>query len=389
VETRKYEDRDIEALSRAASLAFGGSVEDWKEYYDPGKSPSMNLEGVFVIEDDGEARASATVLPLEAFVDGEAFPMDGVAAVFAHPAYRRRGYAGELMRTLLSDMRGRGVHLSMLWPFNHSFYRAHGYELAGESIRYKLNPRELETSDEQRNVRAFRDGDLPGLISVFEEGAAWHQLCVKRKRKVWEKIPERKEWNLAVHEREGSVEGYILFRMVDGDEEKRSVKILNLVAATNEARAGILSFLTAYDPMDYVITYDAPRGAPLHPYLASSHVEMKIETEFMLRLVDVEGALGHLRREAKSPLVLEVSDYGIPENNGEYTVGSGKAYRGNGAKHRVRLDVRRLAQLYAGYLPARKLAEHGMIRPDSEKALELLEEYFPVGDPWVYPTDHF
>jgi predicted acetyltransferase len=388
VEARKYADRDIEPLSRAASLAFGGSVEDWKEYYDPGQNPRMDSGAVYVIEEDGEARASATVLPLEAFVDGEAVPMGGVAAVFAHPAYRRRGHAGKLMRTLLASSRERGVHLSMLWPFNHSFYRSHGYELAGESIRYKLNPRELDTSDEQRNVRAFRGEDIPGMISVFEERAARHQLCVKRDAKVWEKIPERKEWNLAVHERDGKIEGYILFRMGSADE-KRSVKVLNLVFATKEAREGLFSFLAAYDPMDYLVTLDAPSGEPLHPYLVSSHVEMKIETEFMLRLVDVEGALGHLRREAEFPLVLEVSDDGIPENNGEYTVGSGKVFRGNGAKHRVRLDVRRLAQLYAGYLPARKLAEHGMIEPDSEAALELLDSFFPAGDPWVYPTDHF
>ncbi|MGH3089048.1 MAG: GNAT family N-acetyltransferase [Rubrobacteraceae bacterium] len=388
MEVRRYEEGDLEPLSRMIPLAFGGTVEEGGREYDPEWNLRLDLEQVHIIEDDGEARASATVLPLEVFVDGEAVPMGGVAAVFAHPAYRRRGYAGKLMRTLLADLRRRGVHLSMLWPFNHSFYRAHGYELAGESIRHRLNPRELETSDEQRNVRAFREEDLPGVISVFEKQASRHQMCVRRDRKVWEKIPERKEWNLAVHERDGNIEGYILYRMGSVDE-KRSVKVLNLVAATKEARAGFLSFLASYDPMDYLVTLDAPRGSPLHPYLVSSHVEMEIETEFMLRLVDVEGALGHLRREAKAPLVLEVSDDGIPENNGEFTIGSGKAFRGNGARHRVSLDVRRLAQLYAGYLPARKLAEHGLIQPDSEKALELLEQFFPVGDPWVYPTDHF
>lgn len=385
---RRYEEGDVEALSGAASLAFGGSAEEWKEYYDPDENPRIALDQVHVIEEDGEARAGATALPLEVFVDGEAVPMGGVAAVFAHPAYRRRGYAGKLMRTLLSDMRGRGVHLSMLWPFNHSFYRAHGYELAGESIGCKMSPRELETSDEQRNVRAFRDGDMPGISAVFEENAARHQMCVRRSGKVWARIPERKEWSLAVHERDGSIEGYILFRMAE-EGEKRSVKVLNLVAATKEARDGLYSFLAAYDPADNLIAYDVPSRSPLHPYLASSHIEMNIETEFMLRLVDVEGALGHLRREASSPLVLEVSDDGIPENNGEYTIGGGKAYRGSGAKRRVSLDVRRLAQLYAGYLPARKLAEHGLIWPDSESALDLLEKLFPVGDPWVYPTDHF
>jgi predicted acetyltransferase len=63
--------------------------------------------------------------------------------------------------------------------------------------------------------------------------------------------------------------------------------------------------------------------------------------------------------------------------------------RGAEAEQRVELDVRRLAQLYAGYLPARQLAHHGLVEANSPEALELLEALFPVDDPWVYPPDHF
>jgi predicted acetyltransferase len=63
--------------------------------------------------------------------------------------------------------------------------------------------------------------------------------------------------------------------------------------------------------------------------------------------------------------------------------------RGEEAEERVSLDVRQLAQLYAGYLPAGQLARHGLVEPGSPEALELLEALFPVDDPWVYPPDHF
>jgi predicted acetyltransferase len=109
--------------------------------------------------------------------------------------------------------------------------------------------------------------------------------------------------------------------------------------------------------------------------------------------VSVEGALGYLNRAVEAPLVLEVSDDVIPENAGEYTVGDGGAVRGaaRGAEvaERVSLDVRQLARLYAGYLPARQLARHGLVEPNSERALELLETLFPVGDPWLFEPDHF
>ncbi len=51
------------------------------------------------------------------------------------------------------------------------------------------------------------------------------------------------------------------------------------------------------------------------------------------------------------------------------------------AAERVSLDVRRLAQLYAGYLPARQLIRNGLVRPNSANALELLEAFFPLDDP--------
>ncbi len=109
----------------------------------------------------------------------------------------------------------------------------------------------------------------------------------------------------------------------------------------------------------------------------------------MLRIVDVKGALELLDRSVEGPLVLEISDDGIPENSGAYTVSNGKVVRGTDSEDRIVLDVRQLAQLYAGYLPARQLAQRGLVRADSERALELLEALFPAGDPWVASPDRF
>ena len=114
-----------------------------------------------LIEEDGDVRASAAVLPLEVFVDGRPVPMGGIAAVATDPAYRRRGFAGELMRDVLRTMREREMHLSLLHPFAQVFYRAYGWELATETIAYTLKPTDLPTSSEQRRVRAYREGTCP------------------------------------------------------------------------------------------------------------------------------------------------------------------------------------------------------------------------------------
>jgi predicted acetyltransferase len=391
MELRRYREGDVEALARVGVAAFGSSVSDWEKYFDPAQNARLNLEQVHVIEEDGEVRASTTVLPLESFVEGELRPMGGISAVMVHPAYRRRGYAGELMRAVLRDMRERDVALSLLSPFAHAFYRVFGYELATEDIEYRLKPADLPTSPEQSHLRAYREEDLSTLMALYETEAKRHTLSVRRSEGRWKECLADKDADVAVYERDADVEGYILYKISGWQDRdpRRSLSVEEMVATTPRTRESLLSFMAGLDPQVYGIKLYTSRGEPLHPYLRSSHVNAKIDPDQMLRLVDVESALGYLQHASEAPLVLDVKDDVIPENTGEYTLGDGKVVRGAEAGEGVSLDVRQLAQLYAGYLPARDLARHGLLQPSSPGALDLLDALFPQGDPWLYGPDHF
>jgi predicted acetyltransferase len=388
---RRYLEGDIDALARLGVAAFGGSISDWEKNFDPAQNARLDLEQVHVIEEDGEVRASTTVLPLESYVGGEPRPMGGIAAVMVHPAYRRRGYAGELMRAVLRDMRERGVSLSLLAPFAHAFYRIFGYELVTEAIEYRLKPADLPTSPEQSHLRAYREEDLSALMDLYEAEAKGHTLSVRRSEAHWKTSLSKKDADVAVYDRDGDVEGYILYKISGWQDRdpRRTLSVEEIVAAAPRAREALLSFMGGLDPLVYGIKLYTSRGEPLHPYLRSSHVNAKIEPDQMLRLVDVEGALGYLERLTGAPLVLNVSDDVIPENAGKYTVVEGKLVRGTEAGESISLDVRQLAQLYAGYLSVRGLARHGLIKASPPEALDLLETLFPLRDPWLFGPDHF
>ena len=393
MELRRYREGDVDALARLAVAAFDSSVSDWVEVFDPERNARLDLEQVHVIEEDGEARASATVLPLETFVEGVPRPMGGISAVMVHPAYRRRGYAGKLMRAVLRDMRERDVALSLLSPFAHAFYRVFGYELASETIDYRLKPSDLSTSPEQGHLRDYGEGDLPSLMEVYEAEARRHTLSVRRSRRHWEQILAEKERYVAVYQWEDEVEGYILYKISGWQEQdpRRTLRVDESVAATPRANEALLSFLAGFDPLVYVhgIKLSTSRGEPLHPYLQSSYVKASIDPDQMLRLVDVETALGYLELAPQDSLVLDVRDDVIPENQGEHTMGYGKVVRGAEVRQSVSLDVRQLAQLYAGYLPVKDLARHDLLDASSPEALRLLDSLFPVGDPWLSRPDHF
>jgi predicted acetyltransferase len=284
------------------------------------------------------------------------------------------------------------MHLSMLAPFAHAFYRVYGWELATESIGYTLKATDLPTSSEQKRVRAYVEEDLPRMMALLEEEASAHPCCVRRSEGRWREYLGRDEQQVVVYKVEGRLEGYVIYRMSGWREDRdppRTLSIRELVASTAGAREGLISFIAAQDPLVFEIKHSTPRGEPLHPYLRNSYVKAEIEPGFMLRLVDVEGAMNLLDLSVDEPFALEVSDDVIPENDGAYTVGTGEVARGAEAGERVSLDVRQLAQLCAGYLPARQLARHGLIGTSSPEALEIVEALFPVGDPWVYPPDHF
>ncbi len=393
----KPDDRD--ALARMLRLAFGGDERWSREYFDPEKNARLDPDQVLVADENGEVRASTTVLPMEVFVDGTPAPMGGIAAVTTDPAYRRRGYARRLLEANLRDMRRRETHLSMLDPFSHAFYRASGWETASDSILYSLSPKKLPTGDEQRHIRAYREKDAARVREILIEKAARHQACVRRSEGRWRQIlgagggKRVKENEVVVFAPGGDgVEGYAMYSIENrdgGEEPTRTLHVRELIGRTREAREGLVSFLAAFDPEEFEVSIRTPRSEPLHPYLKDSFVKAEVQPGLMLRLVDVEGALGYLERSLAEPLVLEIEDHVIPENNGGFTVGDGEVRRGANAGRRVRLDVRQLSRLYAGYLPARALAGHGLISPDSEAALTLLEEYFPVLDPFVFPVDHF
>jgi predicted acetyltransferase len=230
------------------------------------------------------------------------------------------------------------------------------------------------------------------MMTLREQDASRHPLFVRRDKGRWQQIFARGEQEAAVYDAQGRVEGYLLYKQAERDGSPRVLALSELVAETPEAREALISFAAAFDPLMFGVKYSVPRGEPLHPYLPNSFVDIRISPGFMLRLVNVEGALRLLgsRSEAlRAPLVLEVGDDAISENAGEYTVGGSGVTRGAETEDRVALDVRQLAQLYAGYLSARQLARRGLVRASSVKALGLLETLFPPSDPYVSLPDDF
>jgi predicted N-acetyltransferase YhbS len=113
-----------------------------------------------IADEDGEAEAVATAIPMRQNLRGSIHPMAGIAGVATNPLARRRGHIRALMTDLLGQMRDSGHVLSALYPFRPSFYERFGYV-------------SLPTA---RTV-SFAPADMGGLLRADLPGeVAWQRI---------------------------------------------------------------------------------------------------------------------------------------------------------------------------------------------------------------------
>jgi predicted acetyltransferase len=110
-----------------------------------------------------------------------------------------------------------------------------------------------------------------------------------------------------------------------------NLTVFELVADTPAARESFVPFMAIFDPVMFEVCYSTPRGEHLHPFPTELLRRGPVSPEFMLRLVNVEGALGLLQRRSEAPLALEVADE-IQENAGSYAVGGSNGHAARAAR---------------------------------------------------------
>ena len=83
----------------------------------------------------------------------------GLSAVASPPEHRRRGHIERLLNESLTEYRGGDVRFSVLWPFEHPFYRRYGWATVNRYRWVKTPPEQLAFAAERSADPAGDDGD--------------------------------------------------------------------------------------------------------------------------------------------------------------------------------------------------------------------------------------
>jgi predicted acetyltransferase len=209
---------------------------------------------------------------------------------------------------------------------------------------------------------------------------------------MWRRILKPPSWRHKADgylvERDGCLEGYAVAvqRIVDPIRHVHELHLEDLVMLTPDAGRRLLTFLADHRSMAGGITF---RGAPAEPLLyllAEQEGKIIHRMDWMLRIVDVEGALTARGYPPglTAEVHLDVRDDILPHNHGCYvlqvTDSHGSVQGGGNGTFRV--DVRGLAAMYTGHLSPAELKAAGYLEgPDED--LAIATAIFAGPTPWM------
>ncbi|HEV7369362.1 GNAT family N-acetyltransferase [Arenibaculum sp.] len=317
----------------------------------------------------GPSGPAATLARIEfsQWFGGRPVPCTGVAAVASDPAARGRGAATALMAGLMRELHAEGRPLSALYPATLPLYRGAGYGHGGDAIRFQAPPQALRVRGGARlDVSRHPAPDRALLAALRRREAAATNGLIDRDAVLWGEMLSPPggggggEVDVVTFDGEQGPEGYAILRR--GEAE---VEFLDVCAPSAAAARAALHLASGYwSQVERVCWTGGPDDALV--MLADERgVTPALWRRWMLRVVDLPAAMAARGWPdgTEGELVLEVDDPVLPANAGPWrlTVAGGRcevvrAPSGGGG---LRLGAPALASLYAGYLPAARLAALG------------------------------
>ena len=374
---------ELRVVSDLVGWSFGFAPADAEPWLRRG-----GIENVRVLRRGGAAVASLMVVPMGQFFGGRSVPMAGIAGVATAPEARGTGAATELMRTAMRDLRAAGWPISTLFPATRPLYRRSGYEPAGGRMELTMPVARIGMGDRKLPVRAIQAGDEEAVVAAYTEHARDVAGHLDRGDYIWSRVraPRGEATRGYLVEQDGRVAGYVyLF-------EKRTVppnfdlRITDVVARTPEAARRLLTFIGDHATTGSTVTWFTGPAGTLEQMLPEVGYELRLHDHWMLRVVDVAGALAvrGYPEGLEVEVHLDVRDELIPENQGRFvlSVAGGRGEVRKGGRGELRLDVRGLAPLYTGHLSPVALVASGLLEGPSAE-LARAAAVFAGPAPWM------
>jgi predicted acetyltransferase len=352
----------------------------------------MTLERMHAAWSDGTVVGGAGAFDFNLTVPGGDLRTAGVTVVGVLPTHRRRGVLRALMRAQLDDAHDRGEPLATLWASEETIYGRFGYGLAsfcGEiSVAHEHNAF-AQPFEPQGTLRLIEANEALEVIPpVFERIRQDWPGMFSRDRIWWENReiadPEErrdgagpKRW--VAYERDGSLEGYAVYRHKPGFEAgttNAELRVLEALGTTPEALRDVWAYLLAIDWIATVKSSLLPPDHALFMLLATPRrARYRMGDGLWVRLLEVGAALSGRSYPQDGSIVFDVADDFCPWNEGRWKLEDGRAERSK-EEPDLRLPVQSLGSALLGGVSFAALRRAGRLVELKEGAVARADSLF-------------
>ncbi|GAB3437161.1 GNAT family N-acetyltransferase [Flindersiella endophytica] len=393
IEVRTAREDEREPLHQLSQLAFSARPSAFDEDDDRSNNP---LDRRLVATDGDKLVGRFSIWELGQWFGGRKVPMGGVSGVAVDPGYRQRGVGSRLVAAALDAMRERGEVIATLYPMNHTFYRRHGWEVAGSFPEYEVDLRDFADLPKPSSpvvVRPAEEADLPAMRALHDSLAceepgnlSYGDFFATRRMLGYPGIQEA-----YVAEHSGRLTGSITFshKESSGNREFFRLAVGHHVASDLDTELAFARLLAGHYPVARTITFVAPQNRALTMQLSERGTRPHGEGWcWMTRLVDAQGAIAARGYDdsVSAEVRLDLTDPGAAWNTGRWTLavsdGKGTLEPTTTSAPAVAMGIGQLAALYTGWSNPAQLFRRGLLMGATEADVAALTRIFQGPTPW-------
>lgn len=328
----------------------------------------------------------------ELSVPGGTVPACAISSVTVAPTHRRRGLLRDLMSGELRTAATLGFPVAVLTVSESGIYGRFGFGPAAHAASWTIKARRagwigpvapgrvdfvsrerarelVEPLHERIRLASPGEIDMPG--------GHWDRFLGTRPDA--EKADQRRV--LQYRSPEGEVDGLVLYSVTPSDDDysESSLDVALLLAATDDAYAGLWRFLLSMDLIGTIRAHELSLDEPLWWMIADQRAAtITVRDHQYVRILDVPAALEARTYDAPGVVALDVTDpLGFAEGRWLLRVdadGRGRSERWEGEAPDgavvVALGVAELSAAYLGGVSLTTLARAGRVRSSDVDAAD-------------------
>ena len=227
----------------------------------------------------------------------------GLSAVASPPEHRRQGHIERLLRESLTEYDDDGVRFSVLWPFEHPFYRRYGWATVNRYRWVKAPPEQLafaaeasDGGDEAGEFRRLDEDDHGAAADLLAATAERYDFTMARTEAWWREYTLR-GWKTDPYvygfERDGDLRALLSYAFEERDDgDGRAMVVSDAAVADPADWDHVFRFCRDHDSQVERVRLRLPADVSLLDRVDDPRaVTEEVRAGPMFRLVDVPDAL--------------------------------------------------------------------------------------------------